>query len=61
MTWSYPLKENLRVPYFESSIQSDLAARSKSPIAIGGGVTFKLFNNCSHVLAAITPAYEQCV
>jgi hypothetical protein len=38
------LPDTVRVPYFESSIQSGLAARSKSPFAIGGGVTFKLFN-----------------
>ena len=37
------LPDSLQNNYFESSIQSDLPARSKSPWAVGGGISFKIF------------------
>jgi len=37
------LPDSVDVGHLESSIQGELPARSKSPLAIGGGATFKLF------------------
>jgi hypothetical protein len=37
------LPDSVRVSHFESSLQGDLSAKSKSPLSIGTGATFKLF------------------
>lgn len=37
------LPDSVETNYFESSIQGDLPARSRSPWAVGGGISFKLF------------------
>jgi len=38
------LPENVRVDHFESSIQGELPAINKTPLSIGSGATFKIFN-----------------
>ncbi len=37
------LPDSVETNHFESSIQGDLPARNKSPLSIGGGVTFRVF------------------
>lgn len=38
------LPESVQDDHFESSIQNDLPARNKTPLSIGGGATFKIFD-----------------